>query len=85
MSIDYGLPVVDFVANLVNSIGNISESMPGPVSDRLTATSLLFGTLAGVILILPDSAQDPLYLFSLQGHQDQHPVLLLHNDLLPNF
>jgi hypothetical protein len=33
---------------------------------------------------LTDSARDPLYLFSLQGYQDQHPVLLLHNDLLPN-
>ena len=43
-------PVVDFVANLVNSIGNISESMPGPVSDILTTTSLLFGILLELYL-----------------------------------
>jgi len=43
------VPAVDFVANFVNSLGNISESMPGPVSVILTTISLLFGTAAAVI------------------------------------
>jgi hypothetical protein len=30
------VPAVDFVANFVNSLGNISESIPWPVSDILT-------------------------------------------------
>ena len=38
------VPVVDFVANFVNSLGNISESMPMPVSLILTTISVLFGT-----------------------------------------
>ena len=40
------VPVVDFVANFVNSLGNISESMPRPVSLILTRTSMLFVTAA---------------------------------------
>ncbi len=42
------VPVVDLVANFVNSLGNISESMPGPVSVIVTTISLLFGTVAAV-------------------------------------
>jgi hypothetical protein len=38
------VPAVDFVANFVNSLGNISESIPWPVSDILTTILLLFGT-----------------------------------------
>src|SRR5215467_10891571 len=36
------VPVVEFVANFVNSLGNISESMPPSVSDIFTTISLLF-------------------------------------------
>jgi hypothetical protein len=42
------VPVVDFVANFVNSLGNISESMPVPVSVMLTITSSIFDTAAAV-------------------------------------
>jgi hypothetical protein len=47
------VPVLDLVvvvANLVNSLGNISESMPGPVSFILATISLLFGTTVAVFL-----------------------------------
>ena len=47
------VPVLDLVvvvANLVNSLGNISESMPEPVSFMLTTISLLFGTTAVVMV-----------------------------------
>ena len=47
------VPAVDFVANFVKSLGNISESMPGPVSVILTTISLMFGT--AVILTVPSS------------------------------
>ncbi len=47
------VPVVDFVANFVNSLGNISESMPWPVSVILTTISLVLGTT--VILTVPSS------------------------------
>ena len=47
------VPVLDFVANFVNSLGNISEFMPGPVSVMLTTISLVFGT--AVILTVPSS------------------------------
>jgi hypothetical protein len=42
------VPVLD-LANFVNSLGNISESMPEPVSFILTTFSLLFGITAAVI------------------------------------
>ena len=42
------VPVADFVANFVNSLGNISESMPGPVSVIVTTISLLVCTAAAV-------------------------------------
>jgi hypothetical protein len=45
--------MVDIVANLVNSIGNISESMPEPVSDILTTISSLLDTTVLVILTVP--------------------------------
>jgi hypothetical protein len=47
------VPMVDIVANLVNSIGNISESMPEPVSDILTTISSLLDTTVLVILTVP--------------------------------
>lgn len=48
------VPVSDLVANLVNNRGNISESIPEPVSLTLTtATSLLFYFIfSSVTLIL---------------------------------
>jgi hypothetical protein len=47
------VPVIDFAANFVNSLCNISESMPAPVSDIFTTISLLFGTTAAIILTVP--------------------------------
>ena len=47
------VPVVDFVANFVNSLGNTSESMPMPVSLILTTSSLLFGATATLTLTVP--------------------------------
>jgi len=47
------VPAVDFVANFVNSLGNISESIPAPVSDIFTTISLFFGTIAAIILTEP--------------------------------
>ncbi|MGA9153484.1 MAG: hypothetical protein WBZ36_23140 [Candidatus Nitrosopolaris sp.] len=46
------VPVVDFMANFVDSLGNISESMPGPVSVILTTISLVFGTLLAIALAM---------------------------------
>jgi len=45
------VPVFDVVANCVNSLGNISESMPVPVSLMLITTSLSF--LCTATLIVP--------------------------------
>jgi hypothetical protein len=48
------VPVLDLVvvaANLVNSLGNISESIPEPVSFILTTISLSFGATAAVIVL----------------------------------
>ena len=45
--------VVDFVANFVNSLGNISESMPAPVSLMLTLISLVIVTAATLTLTVP--------------------------------
>jgi hypothetical protein len=59
------VPVLDFVANFVNSLGNISESMPGPVSVILTTISLVFGT--GVILTVPSSVNLIALLRSLKS------------------
>ena len=47
------VPVLDFVANFVNSLGNISESMPGPVSLILTTISLLIRTEATLTITVP--------------------------------
>ena len=47
------VPVLDLVlvvTNLVNSLGNISEYIPEPVSFILTTISLLFGTTVAVIV-----------------------------------
>jgi hypothetical protein len=46
------VPVLDFVANFVNSLGNISESMPGPVS-LITTISLLIRTEATLTITVP--------------------------------
>jgi hypothetical protein len=59
------VPLLDFVANFVNSLGNISESMPGPVSVILTTISLVFGT--AVILTVPSSVNLIALLRSLKS------------------
>ena len=66
MSFDYTLgnnpnhvppSVVDLVANFVKSFGNISESIPVPVSFMLTTISslLLLSFLSTITVMLPSS------------------------------
>jgi hypothetical protein len=48
------VPVTDFVANFVNNLGNISGSIPIPVSSTLTTITLLSSVfLLTLIVILP--------------------------------
>ena len=66
MSFDYTLgnnpnhvppSVVDLVANFVKSFGNLSESIPVPVSFMLTTISslLLLSFLSTITIMLPSS------------------------------
>jgi hypothetical protein len=49
------VPLSDFVANFVNNLGNISESIPDPVSLMLTRTSLLLSFFSTTMDIVPSS------------------------------
>lgn len=47
------VPLSDFVANLVNSLGSISESIPLPVSFIFIIISWLFSLFIAIIFIEP--------------------------------